>query len=85
MGSEGTREYGTQTTQTATVRTTDPLAPAASLGRYQILSIAGTGGMGRVYAAFDPQLDRRVALKVVFGSKGNAHQKRAAREAKSLA
>lgn len=61
------------------------IASAESLGRYQILSIAGTGGMGRVYAAFDPQLDRRVALKVVHTKDDASHQQRASREAKALA
>ncbi|MEE9385749.1 MAG: serine/threonine-protein kinase [Nannocystaceae bacterium] len=36
-----------------------------SLGRYVILEEIGAGGFGRVYAAYDPDLDRKVALKVM--------------------
>ncbi len=36
-----------------------------TLGRYVVLDLVETGGMGEVYAAFDPELDRRVAIKVL--------------------
>jgi serine/threonine protein kinase len=42
------------------------LAPGARLGRYEILSALGAGGMGEVYRARDPQLDRIVVVKVLL-------------------
>ncbi|WNG33361.1 tetratricopeptide repeat protein [Archangium violaceum] len=41
------------------------LAKGALLGRYVVLERIGAGGMGVVHAAYDPELDRRVALKLI--------------------
>jgi hypothetical protein len=41
------------------------LQPGTTLGRYQIRSQLGAGGMGEVYLAQDTRLDRQVALKIL--------------------
>src|SRR6266853_1807521 len=43
----------------------DTLSPGTKLGRYEIRSKIGEGGMGEVYLAEDTQLHRKVALKVL--------------------
>jgi len=43
------------------------IAAGTKLGRYEIRSKIGTGGMGEVYLADDSQLRRRVALKILPG------------------
>jgi eukaryotic-like serine/threonine-protein kinase len=63
------------------------LHPGARIGRYQILGALGRGGMGEVYAAYHPDLDRRIAVKVVQGSGGSADERRGRllREARAIA
>jgi serine/threonine protein kinase len=60
-----------------------------TIGRYLILQRIGAGGMGVVYAAFDPELDRRVALKLVRGHLEGTHasrgEQRLLREAQAMA
>jgi serine/threonine-protein kinase len=41
------------------------LVAGTRLGRYEIRSKLGEGGMGEVYLAQDKELDRKVALKIL--------------------
>ncbi|MFL5307238.1 MAG: protein kinase domain-containing protein [Polyangia bacterium] len=65
-----------------------PLPPGSRAGRYVVLGLVGRGGMGDVYAARDPELDRRVALKILHPHREErraAHTARLRREAKAIA
>ncbi len=63
------------------------LAAGSRLGPYEILSPLGVGGMGEVYRAHDPKLNRDVAIKVLPGafSKDQERLARFEREARVLA
>src|SRR5690349_10925816 len=68
-----------------------PLGTGQIIDRYIVIDVLGAGGMGLVYAAYDPRLDRKIALKVlrtdheVDPSASEQFGARLLREAKTLA
>lgn len=55
------------------------------VGRYRIGEVIGEGAMGRVHRAYDPDLARDVAIKVVRGVSSETTRARLLREARALA
>ena len=77
----------------ADVETSGALAEGVVVGRYIVGKPIGSGAMGRVYAAYDPELDRKIAIKVLHDrvSAGSdldsrvARNRRLQREAQAIA
>ncbi len=62
--------------------------PNVTIGRYRVLRVLGVGGMGVVYEAHDPELDRKVAIKVLHADateSGETASRRLRREAQAMA
>ncbi|MBA3547636.1 MAG: serine/threonine protein kinase, partial [Nannocystis sp.] len=85
------REQVTMPGSEAAAASTQPpipdLSPGTAIGRYMVLGRLGAGAMGVVYAAYDPELDRKVALKLLHprGHSSLDSRLRLMREAKALA
>ncbi len=64
-------------------------APSQDCGRYKVVGTLGAGGMGIVLSAYDPDLERAVALKLlhpeIHGAIGADHATRLTREARAMA
>lgn len=68
--------------------TSTELVRGTTVHRYVVLDRIGMGGMGRVYTAYDPELDRKIALKLLryqVRDSELAESKRLHREAQALA
>ncbi len=63
------------------------LAPDTQIGRFRVQNLLGQGGMGAVYQAWDPVLERKVALKAIRlgGDEAEEAMARFRREAMALA
>jgi tetratricopeptide (TPR) repeat protein/predicted Ser/Thr protein kinase len=60
-------------------------ARGAIVGRYVVMDWLGAGGMGVIYAAYDPELHRKVALKLLRTPNSSSFEARLRREAQAIA
>jgi serine/threonine protein kinase/tetratricopeptide (TPR) repeat protein len=74
-------------TATPTPEPAKALVRGQTIGRYVVLGLVGRGGMGEVYAAYDPELERKVAVKLVRARPGSTEggRLRLLREAQATA
>jgi len=67
-------------------RLADVETAGPTIGRFRVLERVGSGAHGVVYAAYDPQLDRRIAVKRLRRAEADdGYARRLRREAQALA
>jgi tetratricopeptide (TPR) repeat protein len=77
-----------ETVRDEPVRDSSPaIERGQTIGRFVVLEKLGTGGMGVVYAAYDPNLDRKVAIKLLRSQASGSEEARVRllREAQAMA
>jgi tetratricopeptide (TPR) repeat protein len=72
---------------TSPIELLDASSVGETVGRYRLLTLVGRGGMGEVYAAHDPELDRKIAIKIMRGDAApdEVEAQRMMREARAIA
>ena len=73
--------------ETGPISGTPPSMPTERIGKYEVVSLLGRGGMGAVFQAFDPVLEREVAVKVMLPqiAEDPEQKQRFEREARAVA
>lgn len=87
---EGPAPRGADALTTRQLSESGPSGAPSKVGRYVVLDVLGMGGMGVVCTAYDPKLDRKIALKLLRRrvgreSRTSTGRARLIREAQALA
>jgi tetratricopeptide (TPR) repeat protein/predicted Ser/Thr protein kinase len=88
VNEDGSRDDSTRTLDSSdSLDDRRMLAPGRQIDRYLIIAKLGAGGMGVVFAAYDPKLDRKIAIKLLggHGIGSRSARERLQREAQALA
>jgi eukaryotic-like serine/threonine-protein kinase len=82
---DGSTEAGSAATSDSSGESFGPSQIGHTIDRYLVVDEIGAGGMGVVYKAYDPDLGRLVALKLVRAGAASRASARLQREARAIA